>query len=295
MKKTGVFYHDVCGKEAYSTLAMGVEEGFESLERENLFSYPNVILYESKPIDEKEISKVHTENWISYVKGTQWWEVSLYSMGGVVQAIEELFRGKIDNALVFGGVGGHHAHRDNAWGGCYFNDSMIGINYAREKFGVKRIAIIDTDTHHGDGTRSISIDDEDILHICFCGGQFGDWNFEEKIEDETKLCFSHGFSDEKEIENVRKEVPGRVRDFKPELIFWVLGLDTHKASYGTAALTERCYPKLAEMIKETADQVCDGKLIVKTACNAPGWVTGYVMPRIVDSLAELSKYEEPFV
>ena len=151
MKKTGVFYHDVCGKEAYSTLAMGVEEGFESLEKENLFSYPNVMLYESMPPEEKE------------------------------------------------------------------------------------------------------------------------------------------------IENVRKQVPGRVRDFKPELIFWVFGLDTHKASYGTATLTERCYPKLAEIIKETADQVCDGKLIVKTPCNAPGWVTGYVLPRIVDSLAELRKYEEPLV
>jgi len=167
---------------------------------------------------------------------------------------------------------------------------MIGIHYARENFGVKRFAIIDTDTHHGDGTRSLASGDEHILHICFCGSFFGGWMSGEKTGDRTKLCFSHGFSDEKELENVKKEVPGRVEEFKPDLIYWVFGLDTHKDSYGTATLTERCYPKLAGMIKETADRACDGRLIVKTACNAPAWATAYAMPRIVDLLAELGHF-----
>jgi hypothetical protein len=50
MKRTGVFYHEVCGKEAYKTLLMGVEEGFESLKSTNLFSEPNVFFFKSKPV-----------------------------------------------------------------------------------------------------------------------------------------------------------------------------------------------------------------------------------------------------
>jgi hypothetical protein len=76
------------------------------------------------------------------------------------------------------------------------------------------------------------------------------------------------------------------------MLFWICGMDTHQDSYGTQALTEKCYPKLAEIIKDTAESACQGKLIVKTCCNAPPHATAYVMPRIVDCLAELKKYSK---
>ena len=290
MKRTGVFYHEVCGKEAYSSLAMGVEEGFQSIKKEGLFSQPNVTWFESEPATEKEIARLHSQEWIDHVKQTQWWRVSLYSVGGMIGATEKVLKGEISNALVIAGVGGHHAHRDNAWGGCYFNVISLGIPHAREKLLAKRFAIVDTDTHHADGVRDLFKNDEDVLHICFCGGYSWDDDSGNRMESKTKFCFPHGSSDEEEIENVKREVPDRIKEFKPELLFWLCGMDTHKDSYGTRALTEKCYPKLAEIIKETADQVCQGKLIVKTCCNAPPHATKYVMPRIVDRLAELGKY-----
>lgn len=292
MKITGVFYHEICGKEAFISLAMSVGEGFEILRKENLFSYPNVILYESIPIKEEYIARVHSKNWLEYVKSTQYWQCSLYSIGGFCQATEKVLNNELDNGLVYVGVGGHHSHRDNAWGGCYFNIMAIAINLAREKLKVKRFAIVDTDTHHADGTRDIFKDDEDILHICFCGGYPWDYDFGSKLEGKTKFCFSHGVSDEEEIENVKKEVPERIAQFKPELIYWLCGLDTHRDSYGTRCLSEKCYPGLARIIKESADRVCQGKLIVKTGCNAPAYVSEYVNPRIVDLLAELGRYKE---
>jgi acetoin utilization deacetylase AcuC-like enzyme len=290
MKRTGVFYHEVCGKEAYKSLAMGVEDGFQGLKKEGIFSQPNVVWFESEPATEEEIARLHSQKWIDHIKQTQWWRVSLYSVGGILQATEKVMQGEINNALVIAGVGGHHAHRDSAWGGCYFNVLSLGIPHAREKLGAKRFAIVDTDTHHADGTRDIFKEDEDVLHICFCGGGSWDYDLGSMTESKTKFCFPHGSSDEEEIENVRKEVPERIEKFKPELIFWLCGMDTHRDSYGTRSLTERCYPKLAEIIKETAERVCQGKLIVKTCCNAPPQATAYVMPRIVDCLAELKKY-----
>jgi acetoin utilization deacetylase AcuC-like enzyme len=292
MKNTGVFYHDVCGKQAFSSLAMGVGEGFQSIEKAGLFNQPNIKWFESRKATEAEIGRLHSQDWIDTVKKTQWWEVSLYSVGGMLGATEKVLNGEIDNALLIAGVGGHHAHRDNAWGGCYFNVIGLGIPHARALHLGKRFAIVDTDTHHADGVRDLYLKDEDMLHICFCGGYSWEDGYEEKAESKTKICIPHGMSDEEEIRKVQKEVPGRIREFKPELIFWLCGMDTHKDSYGTQALTEKAFPKMAKIIKETADEVCGGKLIVKTCCNAPPHATTYIVPRIVDCLAETGKYQE---
>jgi acetoin utilization deacetylase AcuC-like enzyme len=287
MKNTGVFYHDVCGKEAYSSLAMGVEDGFLGIKKEGLFSRPNVTWFESRQATEGEIARIHTKDWIEQVKRTQWWRVSLYSIGGLLEATEKVLKGELDNALVIAGVGGHHAHRDSAWGGCYFSVTGLGIPHARETLGVKRFAIVDTDTHHADGVRDIFQDDDDVLHICFCYDYGWDDGPGSRTTSRTKLCFSHGSGDEEEIENVRREVPPRIKEFKPDMVYWICGMDTHQDSYGTRALTEKCYPRLAEIIKDAADEVCRGKLIVKTCCNAPPHATSYALPRIVSCLAEL--------
>lgn len=287
MKRTGIFYHEICGRKAYSSLAMSVAEGFESLKKENLFGEPNISLFEPNPAPEELIAKVHTKDMIERVRRSGYYETSLYSVGGTLLAIEKVLTKEIDNALVFGGVGGHHSDRNNFGGGCFFNTEAIPIVYAREKFGLKRFAVVDTDTHHANGTIDIFKDDEDLLYICFCGGY---WGFGGRAKSGTKVCLPHGASDEEEIENVRREVPKRLEEFKPELVYWMLGLDTHKDSYGTRKLTEKCYPELAKIIKESADKVCGGKLVVFNACNAPAHVTEYVMPRIVDCLAELGRY-----
>jgi acetoin utilization deacetylase AcuC-like enzyme len=287
MKRTGIFYHEVCGKKAYFSLAMSVEEGFKSLERENILKEPNISLFSPDPVSEELIFEVHTEEMIEQVRRSGYYETSIYSVGCNLMASEKVVTGEIDNALVFMGVGGHHSSRNSFWGGCFFNTEAIPVIYLRKKFEVKKIAIIDTDTHHADGTMDIFKHDEDLLYICFCGGYWG-----LKEESKSKICLPHGDSDEEEIENVRRKIPERIEKFKPDLIYWMLGFDTHRDSYGTATLTEKSYPRLAKIIKEVADEICYGKLVVVNGCNAPAHVTTYSIPRIVDCLAELEKYKD---
>lgn len=282
MKRTGIFYHRVCGDKAYFSLAMSVREGFDILNKENLLREPNVLLFEPKPVAEELILKIHTKDMVESVKRSGYYETSLYSAGGVVEATEKVLRKEIDNALVFVGAGGHHASRTDYWGGCFFNQTAIAIENAREKSAAKRFAIVDTDTHHADGTRQIFSGDEDVLHICYCG--YG------RSEGKTKVCLPHASNDPEFIEKLKREVPPRLSEFQPELIYWVCGLDTHKDSYGTRRLTESCYPKLAEIIKKAADDTCGGRLIVKIGCNAPAYVSEYVTPRIVNLLGELGRY-----
>jgi len=112
------------------------------------------------------------------------------------------------------------------------------------------------------------------------------------MQSRTKFCFPHGYNDDQEVAAVEKNVPALIREFKPEMIYWLMGMDTHQGSYGTQALTEKAYPRMARIIKGLADEVCDGKLIVKTCCNAPPYATEYIVPRIVDILAETGKFKE---
>ena len=164
-------------------------------------------------------------------------ETSFLAVGGVLDTVQQVMKGEIDNALLIAGVGGHHAHRDNAWGGCYFNVIGLGIPHARAKKLGQRFAIVDTDTHHADGVRDLYQNDEDMLHICFCDTFSWSYSHDDRLESNTKFCFPHGSNDEEEVANVMREVPGRIREFKPELIYWLCGMDTHEDSYGTAALT----------------------------------------------------------
>ncbi|HYL82575.1 MAG TPA: hypothetical protein VEU07_17285, partial [Candidatus Acidoferrum sp.] len=77
--------------------------------------------------------------------------------------------GSLRNAFCFIGAGGHHAGRSFFGGYCCFNDVVIAIAEVRGTTPLRRIAIVDTDAHHGDGTRDLVRDDPAVLHLCVCG------------------------------------------------------------------------------------------------------------------------------
>ncbi len=274
-KKTGVFYHEIMRNDQ-APMDMNIGKAFDAIRRDRLFE-EGVGLFDAKPIAEDFVSDIHTPEWLAEVRREGYWEVSLYSAGAVAMAFESVLSGQLRNALSLVGAGGHHAHRDFAYGGCYINHEAIAVAWARATGQGTRFAIVDTDTHHGDGTREIFSGDEDVLHICYCGyGSRG---------EETKICFPHASGDDEFVRRFRDEVPPLIRAFQPELILWFCGLDTHRESYGTRKLTEKCYPRLCEILVETADNVCGGRLVVRVGCNAPSHVAADALPDIVRVLA----------
>ena len=131
-----------------------------------------VKLYEPGPVSRELVLKVHTPGLIEGVKGDPLCSTAWHSAGGVVMAGEKIAEGEIGNAFAFIGAGGHHSGRDFFGGYCCFNDVALCVVNLREKHGFRRFAILDTDAHHGDGTREIFLDDPDILHVCFCGMEY---------------------------------------------------------------------------------------------------------------------------
>jgi acetoin utilization deacetylase AcuC-like enzyme len=276
---TGVFFHEMFrGKE---WLIIG--DKFRNFPRamKHALKRPQVKLFSPEKVSEELLLKIHTRKFVQNLKNSWYCEGALYSVGGCVEATEKILSGEIDNALVFTVAAGHHAERDSAWGGTYASCAGPAFYNARETFGPKKFAIIDTDRHHGNGTRDIFIDDNDVLHVCFCG-----WD---RIEGNgTKICINTVFpnTDESYMEKVREEFIFRAIQFKPDMILHNLGHDTCELDYGDIGLTREFFPRLVKEINECAKEICQGKYVVLTHGGKRADVAEYIFPKIVEILAD---------
>src|SRR5690606_26046413 len=92
------------------------------------------------------------------------WEAALVAVGGSLAAVDDVFAGSIDNAFVAVRPPGHHAERELAMGFCLFNNAAIAARHAQKAHGAERVAIIDWDVHHGNGTQDIFWEDPSVLY-----------------------------------------------------------------------------------------------------------------------------------
>lgn len=292
MKKTGVFYHPSFSRRSYLTRGARLEDFPGAIE--HLLARDNVVLYESPPIEEEWILKVHTPELIRGVEADHLCSTAWHSVGGVLLAGEKICTGEIDNAFALIGAGGHHSGRDYFGGYCCFNDVVITITYLREIHNIQRFAILDTDAHHGDGTRDLIVNDPDVLHVCFC-------SMDSVSTDGTKVDVrapggfwgfgGGGPKGDKDIDGqyadkVKTEFHTRVTDFKPDLIFWYFGFDTHTGDYGSLGLSGRCFQEIARFMKQTAEEVTDGRLEVVLGGGSSTDIATNVIPPIIEILAE---------
>ena len=281
MKRTGIFYTYFQGERLrdFPQALSGI------LDKENVSYYDAVYdsrngLYYLNPAPEELLLKVHSQNMVQQVKLTSDYESALYSAGGTVQAADEIRRGNIDNAFVFTSFGDHHAGRNFYSGMCYFNGAALAITSLREK-GARLFAIIDTDSHHADGTRDIFGNDNDVLHICFCHQDYQD------NHNNIDIKIPHQTSDEEYLTRVNQEFINRATAFKPEYIFWEFGYDATQGEYGDKGITKDCHPKLAKLINEAADKVCHGRLVTILCGGSGRDIATYTIPRIIRRLADL--------
>ncbi|MBM4432593.1 MAG: hypothetical protein FJ025_01155 [Chloroflexi bacterium] len=259
------------------------------LDKENVLYYDAVYnsrngLYYLAPVSEEVLFKVHSRRMVEAVKRTGDYEAALYSAGGTVQAAGEMWQGKIGNAFVFTSFGDHHAGRDFFGGMCYFNGAALAIAALKEK-GVKRFAIVDTDSHHADGTRDIFAGDDNVLHVCFCYQNYEDEH------NNVDIVVPWRTSDEEYLAKMKREFVPRAVAFKPEYIFWEFGYDATQGEYGDKGLTRDCHPRLAKIIKGVADEVCNGRLTVILCGGSGRAIATYTIPRIIDCLAELGRFQ----
>ena len=236
---------------------------------------------DSQPIDRDLITLAHDKAFVDNVfekapteKDERTWidedtifmdkslDAALYAAGAVVDAVNLVMEEKTTSAFCSVRPPGHHAKKASSAGFCVFNNVAIGAKYALEKLNLKRVAIIDFDVHHGDGTQDIVLDDERIMfcssfqhpYYPFCGD-------EEARSDIVNVPLPAGTKG-KEYRELVSHWFTRLDEFKPELIFISAGFDAHaEDDMGYVMLTESDYIWLTEEIKKIADKHCAGKIV----------------------------------
>ena len=287
---TGIFYHPSYSRRSYLTVGARLADFPMALD--TILKSDTVRLYEPGPVPQELVLKVHTPYLIEGVKGDPLCSTAWHSAGGVVMAGEKIAEGEISNAFVFIGAGGHHSGRDYFGGYCCFNDVALCIVNLREKYGMKRFAILDTDAHHGDGTRDLFRDDPDILHVCVCGSKYESPDGS-KVDVACPSAWGSGMGDRPMndiyVDLVRRHFPPRARQFQPDLIFWYFGFDTHQGDYGDIGLTGPCYWDIALLVRELAKEVCGGKLEVVLGGGSHTQLATSLIPPIIERLAGMTE------
>ena len=285
-KPTGIFYHPSYSRRSYLTVGARLADFPEALEA--ILASGRVRMYEPGPVSRELILKVHTPSLIEGVQGDPLCSTAWHSAGGVVMAGEKIAAGEIGNAFAFIGAGGHHAGRSYFGGYCCFNDVALCVVNLRERFGLRRFAILDTDAHHGDGTRDLFLADPDILHVCVCGMDY-------ESPDGTKVDLAYPFPrgrgsqgasmNDLYADLVEEQFPRRLREFRPDLLIWYFGFDTHQGDYGDIGLTGPCYWRIASRMRELSEEVCGGKLAVVLGGGSHTRLATYLIPPVIERLA----------
>ncbi|MDI5923889.1 histone deacetylase family protein [Rhizobium leguminosarum] len=113
------------------------------------------------PEEEGEINQIEADTYAS----SKSLQAALTGIGGAMAAVDDVFTGRADNVFVAARPPGHHAEKMTAMGFCFFNNAAIAARHAQKTHGAERIAIVDWDVHHGNGTQDIFWDDASVL---FC-------------------------------------------------------------------------------------------------------------------------------
>jgi acetoin utilization deacetylase AcuC-like enzyme len=283
---TGVFYHPSFSRRSYLTVGTRLADFPEALAA--VLAGGKVRLYEPEPVSDELLLKVHTPELLARVGRDRLCSTARHSAGGVVTAGEKIAGGEIANAFAFIGAGGHHAGRDDYGGFCCFNDVALCIVNLREKHGLRRFAIVDTDAHHGDGTRDLLRGDAEVLHVCFCGSDYESpdgTKVDVAVRSGRKVGKGERPANDRYFDQVAVEVPPRVAAFRPELLFWYFGFDTHLGDYGDVGLTGPCYWKIAELMVGLADEFSGGRLAVVLGGGSRRELATSLIPPVIERLA----------
>ncbi|MFT3721750.1 histone deacetylase family protein [Pseudorhodoferax sp.] len=191
------------------------------------------------------------------------WSAALHAAGAALAATDAVLGGELENAFCAVRPPGHHACRNQAMGFCFFNNVAIAARYALERHGLSRVAIVDFDVHHGNGTEDIVAGDDRILMVSFYQHPFYplDWNFSQagNLVNLPVPAYTRGMDVREMIDMAW--LP-RLDEFKPEMIFISAGFDAHREDdMGQLGLTEQDYAWITSRLKDVARRHAKGRIV----------------------------------
>lgn len=203
----------------------------------------------------------------------QSWRATLRAAGAAVAATDAVIDGRADNAFCAVRPPGHHATRSSAMGFCFFNNVAIAARHALDVRGLKRVAIVDFDVHHGNGTEDIIAGDERVLMVSFFQHPlYPGSGAVPKGENMINLPippYTKGMEIRDMIEAMWMP---RLEAFKPQMIFVSAGFDAHRDDdLGQLGLVEADYEWMTRRIVDVAERHAKGRIV---SCLEGGYNLG---------------------
>jgi acetoin utilization deacetylase AcuC-like enzyme len=189
-------------------------------------------------------------------------EAALYAVGANVMAVDLVMQGKAEQVFCAVRPPGHHAERDKAMGFCIFNNIAVAGAYAMQHYGLARIAIIDFDVHHGNGTENIFFDDQRVLFCSSFEYPFYPYNVGPGNEHILNLPLPAGTHGDEFMQAVSEQWLAKLDAFAPQLILISAGFDGHyEDEMAHFNLVETDYYWITAELKKLANKHCQGKMI----------------------------------
>jgi acetoin utilization deacetylase AcuC-like enzyme len=182
------------------------------------------------------------------------WEAALRAAGAVIDATDRVAAGELTNAFCAIRPPGHHAVGQGAMGFCFLNNVAIGALHALERHGLKRVAVVDFDVHHGNGTEDILSGDERVLMTSFFQHPFYPYcGTENPAKNMVNVPLPAGTRGDRVREVVEQVWLPRLEAFEPEMIFVSAGFDAHREDdLGQMGLVEADYAFMTKKLMDIA-------------------------------------------
>jgi len=193
------------------------------------------------------------------------WQAALTAVGAATAAVDDVFTGKADNVFVAARPPGHHAEKTTAMGFCLFNTAAIAARHAQKRHGVERVAIVDWDVHHGNGTQDIFWDDPSVL---FCSTHqmplFPGTGAKTEVGagNIVNAPLSPQSGSDLFREAFRSRVLPALDDFKPDLVIISAGFDAHhRDPLAEINLTEEDFDWATGQVMDRAARYANNRIV----------------------------------
>jgi len=186
------------------------------------------------------------------------WKAAMLAAGGAISACNAVHEGVVDNAFCAIRPPGHHAEHDRAMGFCLFNNVAIAARWLQKVAKVKRVAILDWDVHHGNGTQQAFLNDATVYYASihqhpFYPGTGFPW---ERGAEDTNLNIqmASGTGADKWLEAVTKQILPEFERFKPDFLLISAGFDAHHLDpIGGQRLETQTFAEMTNLVKDLAN------------------------------------------